>query len=311
MAVEPSSQLSPVLRVSHVVFDWLHTRWESRRVQRALATGLVSLFVIALALIEARRRGWLPASVAGWVPTNHFDAVQLAFTLLLAIEVIGLVFGLSGSTGNTMGKQFEILSLILLRQSLKELVNFPEPIYWDAVRDAVPRMVADASAAVLVFALVGVFYRLQRGTESQLSESERANFTASKEVVALVLLAVFADLALEAVGMVPGQPKSAPSLRAEYFFEEFYTVLIFADILVVLLALRQSFAYDLVLRNSGFAAATVLIRLALTAPPFVNGILGVGATLLGIGLTWAYNRNVPVPRPPDRLEPAVAQARAD
>jgi hypothetical protein len=309
--VEATSQLSPVLRVSHLAFAWLHSRWESRRVQRALATGLVSLFVVALVLIEARRRGWLPASIAAWVPTNHFDAVQLAFTLLLAIEVIGLVFGLSGSTGNTMGKQFEILSLILLRQSLKELVNFPEPIYWDAVRDAVPRMAADASAAVLVFALVGVFYRLQRGAESQLSESERANFTASKEVVALVLLAVFADLALEAVGMVPGLQKTPPALRAEYFFEQFYTVLIFADILVVLLALRHSFAYDLVLRNSGFAAATVLIRLALTAPPFVNGILGVGATLLAIGLTWAYNRNVPVPRPPDRLEPAVAQARAD
>ena len=110
-------------------------------------------------------------------------------------------------------------------------------------------------AAVLVFALVGVFYRLQRGTESQLSESERANFTASKEVVALVLLAVFAYLALEAVGVMPGRERTPPALRAEYFFEQFYTVLIFADILVVLLALRHSFAYDLVLRNSGFAAA--------------------------------------------------------
>ena len=271
--------------------------------QRTLATTLVTLFVGALVLIEMRRRGWLPERVAAWVPTNHFDAVQLAFTLLLGIEVIGLVFGLSGSTSNTMGKQFEILSIILLRQSLKELVNFPEPIYWDAVRDAVPRMAADASAAVLVFFLVGVFYRVQRNAASQLSEKDRANFTASKEVVALVLLAVFADLALEAVGAMPGGVRP-PSLRAEYFFEQFYTVLIFADILVVLLALRHSFAYDLVLRNSGFAAATVLIRLALTAPPFINGILGVGATLLAIGLTWAYNRNVAVPRPPDRLQPA-------
>ncbi len=296
--------LSPPLQLSHVAFTWLHDRWESRRVQRALATTLVVLFVGALLLIEARRRGWLPESLASSVPTNHFYSVQLAFTLLLGIEVIGLVFGLSGSTGNTMGRQFEILSLILLRQSLKELVNFPEPIYWDAVRDAVPRMAADATAAVLIFFLVGVFYRLQRLTESQLSEEERANFTASKEVVALALLAIFAGLALETVGAMPGLHPSPASQRAEYFFEQFYTVLVFADILVVLLALRHSFAYDLVLRNSGFAVATVLIRLALTAPPFINGVLGVGATLLGIALTWAYNRNVPVPRPPDRLQPA-------
>ncbi|MGO8969389.1 MAG: hypothetical protein ACLQDQ_07430 [Myxococcaceae bacterium] len=273
--------------------------------QRALANALVALFIGALFLIEARRRGWLPDSLAPLVPTNHFYSVQLAFTTLLGIEVIGLVFGLSGSTGNTMGRQFEILSLILLRQSLKELVHFPEPIYWDAVRDAIPRMAADATAAVVIFFLVGVFYHLQRGTESQLSEEERASFTASKEVVALVLLAIFAGLALETVGAMPGTASSPASLRAEYFFEQFYTVLVFADILVVLLALRHSFAYDLVLRNSGFAVATVLIRLALTAPPFVNGALGVGATLLGIALTWAYNRNVPLQRPPDRLAPAV------
>jgi len=301
--MKPSPTLPPLLKLSHVVFDWLHDRWESRRVQTALATALVATFIGALLLIEARRRGWLPAALASHVPTNHFDSVQLAFTLLLAIEVISLVFGLSGTTGNTMGRQFEILSLILLRQSLGELVNFPEPIYWDAVRDAVPRMAADATAAVLIFFLVGVFYALQRRTESQLSEEARASFTASKEMVALVLLAMFAGLALKTVtgGMEPARA----SQRAGYFFEQFYTVLIFADILVVLLALRHSFAYDLVLRNSGFAAVTVLIRLALTAPPFVNGILGVGATLLGIALTWVYNRNVPVPRPPDRLEAAT------
>ncbi len=298
------------LKLSHAAFAWLHTQWESRPVQRALANGLVAVFVGALVLIEFRRRGWLPEAIAPWVPTNHFDAVQLAFTLLLGIEVIGLVFGLSGSTANTMGKQFEILSIILLRQSLKELVNFPEPIYWDAVRDVIPRMAADATAAVLVFFLVGVFYRLQRGTESQLSEEERANLAASKEVVALVLLVVFAALALEQVGAMPGVRPAPPTQRAEYFFEQFYTVLIFADILVVLLALRHSFAYDLVLRNSGFAAATVLIRLALTAPPFINGALGIGATLLAIGLTWAYNRNVPVPRPADRLK-ASAKTSGD
>lgn len=297
--------LSPGLKLFHGAFAWLHDRWESRRVQRALATALVALFVGALLLIEARRRGWLPESLASRVPTNHFYSVQLAFTLLLGIEVIGLVFGLSGTTANTMGKQFEILSLILLRQSLKELVHFPEPIYWDAVREAIPRMAADATAAVVIFALVGVFYRLQRGTESQLSDEERNNFTASKEVVALVLLAIFAYLALQTAGAMPGGEVVPASQRAEYFFEQFYTVLVFADILVVLLALRHSFAYDLVLRNSGFAAVTVLIRLALTAPSFVNGILGVGATLLGIALTWAYNRNIPVPRPPDRLEAAV------
>ncbi|HXX29120.1 MAG TPA: hypothetical protein VEJ89_00195 [Myxococcaceae bacterium] len=301
----PPPPLSPVLRLSHRVFSALHERWESRPVQRLLANGLVGVFLAAFCLIEARRRGWLPGALAAWVPTNHFHSVQLAFTLLLGVEVISLVFGMSATTGTAMGKQFEILSLILLRQSLKELVNFPEPIQWIAVRGAIPRMLADATAALLVFGLLGVFYRLQRRSESRLSGDEQARFTASKELVALVLLAIFVGLAVEGFGQ--GQAEQA-SARAEYFFEQFYTVLVFADILIVLLALRHGFEYDLVFRNSGFAAVTVLIRLALTAPPFVNGALGVGATVLGIGLTWAYNRNVPLLRPTDRVEGPAPRA---
>ena len=42
----------------------------------------------------------------------------------------------------------------------------------------------------------------------------------------------------------------------------------------------------------GFAVATVLIRLALTAPRVVDAGLGVTATIFAIALTWVYNRSV-------------------
>jgi len=77
------------------------------------------------------------------------------------------------------------------------------------------------------------------------------------------------------------------------FFEVFYTVLIFADVLIVLISLRYSVAYPVVFRYFGFAVATVMIRLALTAPRVVDAGLGVVATLFAIALTWVYNRSVP------------------
>ena len=51
------------------------------------------------------------------------------------------------------------------------------------------------------------------------------------------------------------------------FFAHFYTALVLADALLVLVALRHSGAYHLIFRNSGLAAATVVLRVALTAPP--------------------------------------------
>jgi hypothetical protein len=174
------------------VYRRLHRGWESKPVQHGVATALISVFVGALLLIELRRLGVLPVA---WIPSNHFHAVRLGFNLLLAVEVVGLVFGLTGSPGRTLGRQFEILSLILLRQSLKELVHASEPLRWDALRPFVWPMVADAAGAVAVFALVGLFYRLQREGDEQGAEHTPELFAASKEAVALVVLLIFLILA--------------------------------------------------------------------------------------------------------------------
>jgi hypothetical protein len=296
---EPAA-LGPVLSAGHRIFAWLHAYWERRGVQRVLANGLLVAFCGALVLIELRRRHWLPDAIAWWVPTNHFYAVQFALNLLLGIEVLRLVFGLSGTLGNTMGKQLEILSIILLRHALEELVHFPEPIRWEAVSAAVPRMAVDTAGAVLVFALLGVFYAVQHEGDGSLAEEERIRFTAARELVALVLLVWFTVLAARGVAAGLARPEPGGA-QAQHFFEQFYTVLVFSDILVALLSLRHSFTYDLVFRNSGYAAVTVIIRLALNAPPFINVALGVGATLVSIGIAWSYERNAAIPRPPSHL----------
>jgi hypothetical protein len=54
-------------------------------------------------------------------------------------------------------------------------------------------------------------------------------------------------------------------------------------------SLAFSTEYRVVFRNSGFAAATVLIRLALTAPPYVNVLLSVGGATFIVLLSLAYN----------------------
>ncbi|MFX8393307.1 hypothetical protein ABTL67_19585, partial [Acinetobacter baumannii] len=69
----------------------------------------------------------------------------------------------------------------------------------------------------------------------------------------------------------------------------FYTMLIFVDILLVLLSLQFSSTYHVAFRASGYAAATVFIRIALIAPPYLSAALGVGATVYALGLTYSYN----------------------
>lgn len=268
-----------MLRRAAALFDVIESAWESARMRRAVAALLVLGFFGALLAVEAVQRGWLPAVLRLRVPHGHYFAVELALYLLLSWEVVGLVLGLARSVANAAGKQFEIFSLILLRHSFEEFAHFGEPIVWDEVRGSILRMLTNGFGALLIFVVLGFYYAAQRHLPITADARERESFIASKKLVSLALLGIFAVLAARAL------------LRGgQGFFEPFYTVLVFADVLVVLLSLRYSSAYHVVFRNSGLAVATVLLRLALSAPPYWSAALGVAAALFALGLAVACNR---------------------
>ncbi len=289
---EPNG-MAGLTRTITTTFDALEARWEQPQTRHVMATLLMFSFFAALIVIEANRHGWIPAPIGPTLPTNHFYAIDVAFSLFLVFEVISLVFGLATSVAEAAGKQFEIFSLIMLRQSFKELVYFQEePISWSLAEpeslEAVQLVIADATSALLIFFIIGVFYKLQR--HQSITESDRAlrRFIAAKKGLALTLLVIFAGLGGYTVYTLfrPGA-----TFR---FFNAFYTVLIFSDVLVVFIALRYSSVFHVVFRNSGFAAATVMIRLALAGPRYLDGAIGVGAALYALGLTAAYNYVAPV-----------------
>jgi hypothetical protein len=291
-----------IYRMGSVVFDALEGFWEQLRKRRVVGNVLVLSFVGTLGVVELRRQGWLPASLSDFVPTSHFAAVNLAFTLLLVAEVIWLVFGLASSVSNAVGRQFEILSLILLRESFEEFAFFSEPLAWPEVSEAILEMGMHAVGALLIFVALGFYYRTQRHLPITKDEVDQTSFVAAKKMIAVLLLVSFALIAF-------GNARSYLMHReVASFFDVFFTVLIFSDILIVLISLRYSDTYHVAFRNSGFAVATVFIRLALIAPRYVDVLLGLGAALFALGLTLAYNAFAPILREKD---PRATSAASD
>ena len=286
---------SRLLSRTGTFFDSLEQRWQKLTTQRRMASTLVVVFVVGLALVEARRIPWLSPELIERLPSNHFEAILLPFTLLLLAEVISLVFAIAQSVAIAVGKQLEIMSLILIRQSFKELTYFPEPIVWDLTSGEVTRRVlfilSDASGALVIFALLVVYFKMQTHQPITRDSDDQSSFVGAKKLIALALLASLAVIAANVAWawISTGEERS--------FFEIFYTLLIFADVLLVLISLRYSVAYPMVFRYFGFAVSTVLIRLALTAPRVVDAGLGVVATLFAIALTWVYNRTTALDQP--------------
>jgi len=177
------------------IFDPLHHFWEHERMHRRFALGLIVVFLSALAGIELNRHGLLPASIAAHTPTNHFYAVNLAFTLVLILEVISLIFTLPCSFSKSVGKQFEILSLILLRDAFKELSYFPEPITLGSELTPVYHILGYGFGALAIFALLGVYYRVQPVKKQDMGmPHDLFRFVAAKKGIALIILGTFVIL---------------------------------------------------------------------------------------------------------------------
>lgn len=271
------------LRLTDRLFNTLEARWESESGRRSAANLLILVFLGTLVAIELKRQGLLPAFLAGPVPSSHFAAVSLAFTFFLIIEIIGLVFALAQSVANAVGKQFEIFSLILLREAFKEFAYFGEPIVWEEIREPVLHMLADAGGALVIFVLISFYYRTQLHRPITSDAQEQTHFVTAKKAIALLLLAVFVLIGVNDLWRYATDQPVYP------FFKTFYTVLIFSDVLIVLISLRYTATYHVVFRNSGFALATVTLRIALAAPVYINVLLGIAASAFILGLTYAYN----------------------
>lgn len=277
-------RLASLLSRAERLFDRADGAWESSRIRKATGTVLVVLFLGALVVVEARRRGVLPEALASHISSSHFSAISLVFTALLLVETVALVLALARSVATSVGVQFELYSLILLREAFKEIGHLGEPFVWARDSAAVGHALAAAGGALLVFLGVVIYTRLQQHRPITASETEQARFVQTKKVLALGLLVAFAAAGLEDAWRFVIQDDPYP------FFDAFFTALIFADVLVVLVSLRYSDTYAVVFRNAGFALATVVLRLALVAPAFVNVALGVGAMAFAIVLTAVYNR---------------------
>ncbi len=275
------------------LFDPLHHLWEHERLARKISVGLVLLFLVGLLLIELQRVGLLPPSLAVIIPRSHFSAISMAFTVVLIIEVISLIFTLPCSFSRSVGKQFELLALILLRNAFKELSEFPEPISFAGNEEAILRILSDGFGALAIFALLGLYYLVQRRKQDDVMTAvDLYRFVAAKKGIALLLLAAFIYMGLRSAWL------TVSGVEHHDFLHDFYTLLILTDVLVVLISQCFQPGFYAVFRNSGFALSTMIIRIALAAPAYYNVLLGISAAVFAILLTVVSQRlfRFPVPK---------------
>ena len=103
---------------------------------------------------------------------NPISAIYTPFSFVLIYEVYLLLYYLPKSTSIYIGKQYEIISLIVIRRIFKDLSNLEFSTNWFSIKNDV-LFTSDLFAILILFFLIFVFYRLVK--EGSSNETEIVN----------------------------------------------------------------------------------------------------------------------------------------
>ncbi len=275
--------LKSFLTYTNSLYEKLKLFWESQISLRLTSTILVFSFIISTILSVLAINGYIHLGVFNKHFINPFFSIEIVFTILLITELFGLIFMLPKSVAKSVGKQFELLSLIFLRDGFKEFSHIASDFSLQSLKEPLINMAFYGFGAIVIFAILGFTYKLQKHIKLTETEDSQEQFIRLKKLLALLLLIAFAVVGyLDIKALVT----TGTYLHS---FKTFYTVLIFSDIIIVLIALRYTLNYYKIFRYSAFVLATILIRISLSVKPFYDVIIGIVAALFILVLTLAYN----------------------
>ncbi len=273
-----------LLKIINIIFDFLYNKIESVKGFKFISTILVIVFVSSLILILINNTIELPVYISKHISYNYFFAVETVFMLLLTVEIIEMVFVLAHSITDSIAKQFEIFSLILLRQGFKEFSYIELPIELESAIVPAGHLLSDIFGALIIFAGILIFTRMQKHKKITSTTKDNYSFVSAKKGLALIMIAAFIGIGIYDIVLYFSHNKTFQ------FFAMFYSILIFTDILIVIISLRFSHLYCVVFRNTGFALATILIRFALSLPHYYDAAMGVIAMFFVISVSFIYNK---------------------
>jgi len=269
-----------------VLHDRLLGKSAEQQVRKIGLTAAIIGFVIHLALWFTYQIGILEVGSASTdLLDSPLDALYTPFSILLAYEVYQLIRAIPESFSTAVGKQFEIVTLLVVRDIFKRLSELEFSGDW-TVDSELKLIVLECLTFITLFT-TSLIYRANSNTDTTVDfkDNELLNFVQNKQKIAVVLLATYLIVAIFSfTNWVISLSEGDGSVTREIFFLDFFTILILADILILLISYGYSTDFTNLARNTGFILSTVVIRVAIGATGLSSMILFVLGGLLGIAV---------------------------
>ena len=271
------------------------SRYAKERIEKTILYVALAGFFIHLILLYLCKFGFI--QLDSDLFKNPISAIYTPFSFILIYEVYLLIYYLPKSFTTYITKQYEIITLIIIRKLFKDLSSIELTSNWFEVKGDL-QFTYDILASIILFYLIFLF--ASHGTRKLQLENETKplfkGFIHSKKVIAVFLVPIFFSMAMFTLvnwtSDVTFGSHQLPSFEKinNLFFEEFFTVLILVDVVLLLISFFYTDKFHKIIRNSGFVVSTILIRMSFGVSGLISTVLILVAVLFGLVIIIIHNK---------------------
>ncbi len=273
------------------------SEYAKKRIEKIILYVALAGFFIHLILIYLSKLGMINFLSESELFKNPVSAIYTPFSFILIYEVYLLIYYLPKSFTSYITKQYEIITLIIIRKLFKDLSGLELSSDWFNIKGDL-QFTYDILASIILFYLIYQFVK-QGARKSQIANVNQLKierFIRRKKIIAIVLVPIFFAMALITLfswtSDISFTSNNLPSFEKinTLFFDEFFTVLILVDVVLLLISLFYTDKFHKIIRNSGFIVSTILIRMSFGVSGLISTILIVVAVLFGLAIILIHNK---------------------
>ena len=212
--------------------------------------------------------------------SNPISALYTPFTFILIYEAFLLIYYLPRSFTTSVAKEFEIISLVIIRKIFKDIpeLNLDSD---SIINEGNLLILYDLLGIIAIFYLIYLFKKTWHNTPKRKSNKKLESFINYKKLISISLVPIlfvlcftnFYDWFVDVFVY-----KQFNDDLNGVFFIDFFTVLILVDVLILLISFQYTERYSQLMRNTGFIISTILLRLSFS----VSGLFSIILLVLGV-----------------------------
>ena len=278
-------------RVDHI-FDTIFSVKSQKSFEKYILILATGGFILHLLLIFLNKYGYINFTFNDTLLLDPISALYTPFSFILVYEAYLLIYYLPNSFTVTVVKEYEIISLILIRKIFKDfpLVDLDVPFFSNENN---VQLLYDISGILIVFFLIFLFKTTAGRPKTIKPDARLKKFISQKKFISILLVPILLTLAIwsfyswvDSSILLNGSVQNLNYL----FFVDFFTILILVDVFILLISFRYTERYSQLIRNTGFIISTILLRLSFAATGIVSVVLIASGILFGLIILAIFKR---------------------